>query len=110
MVGNQNGLQDGHSSRFYDMVRVIRYLQTSQRRPSGYIIENVHVVSSSRSRMLESIHKLHGILGVPVLIDAAMVGSQAHRPHFWWTNLASAVVVISDWSYQMAGIAECLCE
>jgi hypothetical protein len=26
MIGNQNGLQDGRSSRFYDMVRVIRYL------------------------------------------------------------------------------------
>jgi hypothetical protein len=33
-------------------------------------------------------HKIHGILGVPVLIDAATVGSQAHRPRFWWTNLA----------------------
>jgi site-specific DNA-cytosine methylase len=39
MVGNQNGLQDGRSSRFYDMVRVIRYLQTSQRRPPGYIVK-----------------------------------------------------------------------
>jgi site-specific DNA-cytosine methylase len=88
MAGNQNGLQDGRSSRFYDMVRIIRYLQTSQRRPPGYIVENVPVVSSSRSRTLESMHKIHGILGVPVLIDAAAVGSRAHRPRFWWTNLA----------------------
>jgi hypothetical protein len=28
-------------------------------------------------------HKIHGILGVPVLIDAAAVGSRAHRPRFW---------------------------
>jgi site-specific DNA-cytosine methylase len=75
MAGNQNGLQDGRSSRFYDMVRVICYLQTSQRRPPGYIVKNVPVVSSSRSRTLESMHKIHGILGVPVLIDAAAVGS-----------------------------------
>jgi hypothetical protein len=40
--------------------------------------------------MLESIYKIHGILGVHVLIDAAAVGSRAHRPHFWWTNLAPA--------------------
>jgi hypothetical protein len=80
MAGNQNGLQDGCSSRFYDMVRIIRYLQTSQRRPLGYIVENVPVVSSSRSRTLESMYKIHGILGVPVLIDAAAVGSRAHRP------------------------------
>jgi site-specific DNA-cytosine methylase len=83
MAGNHNGLQDGCSSRFYDMVRVICYLQTSQHRPPGYIVENVPVVSCSRSRTLESIHKIHGILGVPVLIDAAAVGSRAHRPRFW---------------------------
>jgi hypothetical protein len=95
MAWNQNGLQDGRSSRFYDMVCVIRYLQTSQRRPPGYIVENVPIVSSSRSRTLESIHKIHGILGVPVLIDAAAVGSRAHRPHFWWTNLAPAELLQS---------------
>jgi hypothetical protein len=33
-------------------------------------------------------HKIHRILGVPVLIDAAAVGSRGHRPRFWWTNLA----------------------
>jgi hypothetical protein len=83
MAGNQNGLQDGCSSRFYDMVRIIRYLQTSQRRPLGYIVENVPVVSSSRSRTLESMHKIHGILGVPMLVDTAAVGSRAHCPRFW---------------------------
>jgi site-specific DNA-cytosine methylase len=31
MAGKQNGLQDGRSSRFHDMIRVMRYLQTSQR-------------------------------------------------------------------------------
>jgi site-specific DNA-cytosine methylase len=83
MAGKQNGLQDGHSSRFHDMIRVMRYLQTSQRRPPGYIVENVPVVSSSRSRTLESMHMIHNILGVPVLIDAAAVGSRAHRPRLW---------------------------
>jgi hypothetical protein len=68
------------------MVCVIRYLQTSQRRPPGYIVENIPVVNSSQSRMLESMHKIHGILGVPVLIDAAAVGSRAHCPRFWWAN------------------------
>jgi hypothetical protein len=95
MAGNQNGLQDGRFSQFYDMVRVIRYLQTSQRRSQGYIVENVPVVSSSRSRTLESMHKIHGILGVPVLIDAAAVGSRAHCPRFWWTNLAPAELLQS---------------
>jgi hypothetical protein len=77
------------------MIRVIRYLQTSQRRPPGYIVENVPVVSSSRSRTLESMHRIHNILGVPMLIDAATVGSRAHRPRLWWTNLAPAELLQS---------------
>jgi hypothetical protein len=40
-------------------------------------------------------HKIHGILGVPVLIDVAAVGSRAHRPRFWWTNLAPAELLQS---------------
>jgi hypothetical protein len=40
-------------------------------------------------------HKIHRILGVPVLIEAAAVGSRAHRPHFWWTNLAPAELLQS---------------
>jgi hypothetical protein len=92
MAGKQNGLQDGRSSRFHDMSRVMRYLQTSQRRPPGYIVENVLVVRSSRSRTFESMHRIHNILGMPVLIDAAIVGSRAHCSRLWWTNLALADV------------------
>jgi hypothetical protein len=95
MASKQNGLQDGCSSRFHDMIRVMGYLQTSQRRPPGYIVENVPVVSSSWSRTLESMHKIDNVLGMPVLIDAAAVGSRAHRPWLWWTNLAPAELLQS---------------
>jgi hypothetical protein len=57
--------------------------------------EDVPIVNSSRSRTLESMHKIHGILGVPVLIDAAVVGSRAHHPRFWWINLAPAELLQS---------------
>jgi hypothetical protein len=96
MAGKQNGLQDDCSSRFYDMIWVLCYLQTSQRRPPGYIVENVPVVSSSRSKTLENMHKNHTILGVPILIDAAAVGSRAHRPHLWWNNMAPAELLQSE--------------
>jgi hypothetical protein len=95
MAGKQNGLQDGHSSRFYDMIRVMRYLQTSHRQPPSYIVENVPVVSISRSRTLESMYRIHNILGMPMLIDAAVVDSRAHRPRLWWTNLALAELLQS---------------
>jgi hypothetical protein len=63
--------------------------------PQVTLWKNVPVVSSSRSRTLESMHKIHGILGVPVLIDVAAVGSRAHRLRFWWTNLAPAELLQS---------------
>jgi hypothetical protein len=88
MAGQQNGLQDDRSSRLYDMIRILCYLQTSQRQPPGYIVENVPVVSSSSSRTLASMHKIHTSLGVPVFIDAAAVGSRAHHPRLRWTNMA----------------------
>jgi site-specific DNA-cytosine methylase len=59
MAGKQNRLKDGRSSRFYDMVRVLRYSQIAQRCPPGYIIENVPVISTSRARTLEGMHRMH---------------------------------------------------
>jgi hypothetical protein len=44
---------------------------------------------------LESMHRIHNILGVPVLIDAAVVGSRAHCPRLWWTNLIPAELLQS---------------
>jgi hypothetical protein len=67
------------------MIRVLHYLQTSQRWPPGYIVENVPIVRSLRLRTLESRHQIDGILGVLILIDAAAVCS-----HLWWTNMALA--------------------
>jgi hypothetical protein len=40
-------------------------------------------------------HRIYNILGVPVLIDAAAVGSRANRPRLWWTNLAPAELLQS---------------
>jgi hypothetical protein len=40
-------------------------------------------------------YKIHSILGVPVLIEAAAVDSRAHRLRFWWTNLVQAELLQS---------------
>jgi hypothetical protein len=40
-------------------------------------------------------HRIHNILRIPVLIDAAAMGSRAHRPRLWWTNLAPAKLLQS---------------
>jgi hypothetical protein len=53
------------------------------------------VVTSLRSKTLESMHRIHNILDVPVLIAAAAMGSRAHRPRLWWTNLVPAELLQS---------------
>jgi hypothetical protein len=40
-------------------------------------------------------YKIHGILDVPILINTAAMGSRAHHPRFWWTNLAPAELLQS---------------
>ena len=32
---------------------------------------------------------IHHLLGPPIFVDAAALGSYAHRPRWMWTNLAS---------------------
>jgi hypothetical protein len=77
----------------------VRYLQISQGWPPGYIVENVLVVSSLRSRTLESMHLIHEIHGMPIMIDAAAVGSRAHRPRLWWIKMALAELLQSVLSH-----------
>ena len=83
MAGNQNELKDIRTSRFHDMIRVLRVLQTSQKQSPGYIVENVPVVSSLRSKTLEGMHQIHKTLELSILLDAVVVGSRVHRPRLW---------------------------
>jgi hypothetical protein len=39
------------------------------------------------SRVVASMHHVQQWLGPAMLLDAASVGSRAHRPQLWWTNL-----------------------
>jgi hypothetical protein len=72
---------------FWEMLRVLRYLQENQKTSPTYILENVRLLGNSRSRVVTSMHQVKAWLGPTVLLDAASVGSLAHRPRLWWTNL-----------------------
>ena len=70
------------------MVRVLRHLQIHQTNPPAYILENVFLLGDSRAHIMASAQQIRAVLGTAVLLDAAAVGSRAHRPRLWWTNLA----------------------
>ena len=93
MAGNQNGLHDKRSALFQELVRILHTLQVVQVNGPGYIIENVPVMSESRERNLTSVKKIEAILGPSVFIDAAKVGSRAHRARMWWTNLVPTSIL-----------------
>ncbi|CAM6073099.1 unnamed protein product [Sphagnum tenellum] len=41
----------------------------------------------SRSHVMANVHQIRSWIGPTVLLDVARVGSRAHRPRLWWTNL-----------------------
>jgi hypothetical protein len=72
---------------FWEMLRVLRHLQTHQARAPVYILENVPLLGDTRSHVMASVHEIRSWIGPVVLLDATRFGSRAHRPQLWWTNL-----------------------
>ncbi len=66
---------------------MLRHLQTHQVRAPAYILENVPLLGDIRSHVMVNVHEIWSWIGPTVLLDAAKVGSHAHRPRLWWTNL-----------------------
>ena len=79
-VGHGQGLQDVKSHMFWEILRIVRHLQTHQVVSPAYILENVPLLGDARSRMVSSMHQVRAWLGPIVFLDAASVGSRAHRP------------------------------
>jgi hypothetical protein len=97
-AGQGGGLQDHRSAMFWEMIRVIKHLQDNQVHPPAYILENVPLLGDARSRIVASMHQVRQWLGPVVLLDVASVGSRAHRPRLWWTNLAPPEVLKAAYS------------
>ena len=86
-AGAGQGLDDPRSSLFWDLVRVTQWWFNHQSTPPGYIFENVPPLGDSRSKIVTDGHYICQILGPPTFVDAAALGSYAHRPRWLWTNL-----------------------
>jgi hypothetical protein len=71
---------------------VLHHLQTHQAHAPAYILENVPLLGDTRFHVMANVHEIWSWIGLAVLLDAARVGSHAHRPQLWWTNLVSKEV------------------
>jgi site-specific DNA-cytosine methylase len=79
-AGRGEGLHVPRSRMFWEMLRVLRHLQTHQAHVSAYILKNVPLLGDIRSHVMASVHQIRSWIGPTVLLDAARVGSRAHRP------------------------------
>jgi hypothetical protein len=88
--GEGQGLDDPRSGLFSELLRVLNAMQDLHQRwgrTLGYLIEHVAVGNDRRPKVREHFDALRGLLGPEVVLDAALVGSRAHRLRAWWTNL-----------------------
>ncbi|HEY9806811.1 MAG TPA: DNA cytosine methyltransferase [Candidatus Obscuribacterales bacterium] len=92
-AGAGRGLDDPRSSLFADLMRLTQWWFTHQAAPPGYIFENVPPLGDSRTKVLEDGQYINQLLGPPTFVDAASLGSYAHRPRWIWTNLAPSHVL-----------------
>jgi hypothetical protein len=72
---------------FWEMLQVLRHLQTHHACAPTYILENVPLLGDTRSYLMASVQEIRSWIGQAILLDATRVGSRAHCPLLWWTNL-----------------------
>ncbi len=57
-VGCGDGLQEPRSRMFWEMLWVLRHLQTHQARVPAYILKNVPLLRDTRSHVMASVHEM----------------------------------------------------
>jgi transposase InsO family protein len=95
-AGKGAGLAGSRSSNFYDAVRIVGALQQLQpMRPPAFIMENTAMQASFGHTAVreKDFPEVCKILGEPVLLDAAQVGSYAHRLRNYWSNIMPSPLV-----------------
>ena len=90
-AGKGVGMKGARAGVFLECVRIIGALQQLQwNRPPLYIVENAAMQYNFRSEEVRvgTWAEVCGILGAPVTVDAALMGSYAHRLRNFWQNWA----------------------
>lgn len=90
-AGRSRGMAGSRAQLLFDVVRILGTLQQLQQHyPPAYLLENVAFqYHPSSSIATTDFQKVCGIIGAPVFIDAAQLGSLAHRPRNFWMNLCT---------------------
>ncbi|GAQ92009.1 hypothetical protein KFL_009030040, partial [Klebsormidium nitens] len=102
-AGTGQGLDDGRSGLVVELLRVMRNLQALHQgwgRQLGYLIEHVAAGFDKRPKVREHYEAVRGLLGPEVVVDAAQLGSRAHRLRAWWTNLEGMALLREALSQQ----------
>ena len=93
VVGHHTGIEDGRFLHFLDMVCILNYLQERQHPQSLYLFEHTYPSTPRQYPKVDDAAKMVELfIGMPVVVDAAGVGSAAHRVRHFWTNWCSPEV------------------
>jgi site-specific DNA-cytosine methylase len=95
-AGTGRGLDGPRSNTFFDLVRILGALQQLQlARPPAYLLENSPMQHNWRSSKIvrRDFPKIVNSIGQPVCLDAAQMGSYAHRVRNFWSNLSDPALV-----------------
>ena len=94
-AGSGQGLKDPRSALFWELLRLLKWWQRLQATHVAYIFENVPPLGVVNAPLRNAAAEVCLHLGEPVLVDAAALGSYAHRLRWKWTNLASAPGILA---------------
>ena len=87
MAGLHKGLEDDRFLPFLDMVKILNFLQAEQHPSPLFLFENTWPGMPGQYPNIDKASEMiEAFLGAPVVIDAAGLGSAAHRVRLFWTN------------------------
>ena len=90
-------MDDDKFPPFLDMAKILIFFQTEQYPSPLYLFENTWPGKPGQYPNVEKAAQLvESFLGAPVVIDAAGLGSVAHRVRLFWTNWCKLEILQHD--------------
>lgn len=87
MARKHLGMDDDRFIPFLDMIKIVNFLQANQMVKPLYLFENTFPGTPGQHPLVDNTAKMvESFLGAPVVLDAARLGSAAHRARLFWTN------------------------
>ena len=92
-VGKQRGTKDPRFRFFYDLIRIVNFIQRDQASPMIYLLENTYPRERCSKAVRKASELVQAFIGAPVLINAADLGAAAHRVRLFWSNMLQPAVL-----------------